>query len=486
MVRLEDVRRVKEQALKFILPTKEEIEEQNRVIDRLKSHLIKTLEEKGYEFVGVEAHGSTGIKQTQLRGASDIDIFVEFPPTAYSHIFKMSRRKRAEEIRRIFGRIVEDCFKEAAIRAGCSDIKIAYAEHPYLSARYGRFDIDIVGCFYITREALMSCGPITAVDRTPHHSRFIKDALNDAQRNDVRLLKAFFIANHAYGDKSAVGRCGFTGYSAEVLVYHYGSFENVLLNFDQLAQKPIDFFNRPPAQLKSNPRFKDDFLIIIDPVDPNRNLAASIDRRAYLHIRRMIKEFLENPRVDYFLRKPIEPLSADEHRRFRKNTIVVEFRCKSDVHYVIVRDKLYRLASYMTKILEREETGEKRFGKVIFEIYFENGDIYAVAFFIEKPKIPDTFIRRGPPVWAKEHVKEFLRKHPDAYADRGFYWTRVKRKYTTALSLVKSLLSVEGLERFSLRDVDIISISKTGTTTVGRKALAVLVRFILPIEFSSS
>ena len=114
--------------------------------------------------------------------------------------------------------------------------RLLYAEHPYVTIDFYqeefKIKIDIVLYFELDLEFIKEKGPITAVDRSPWHGRFVRENLSDDQKNDVRLLKQFFKANHSYGDKSSVGKVGFIGYSAELLIYYFGNILNLFENFN--------------------------------------------------------------------------------------------------------------------------------------------------------------------------------------------------------------------------------------------------------------
>ena len=485
VVNLKKIQKIKNEALKIIKPTQREIKEQKEIINLLKDAIEKIAVKEGYKFLFVEAEGSTGIKQTQLRGASDIDIFVALSPDDYKDILRLPKKEMKVKLHKEFEIIVKDWFKPAAISAGCADIKITYAEHPYLSAKIRSFDVDILAGFWLEPQELMKHGPITAVDRTPHHSRFVHKNLSKEQRDEVRLLKSFIKACYAYGDKCAIGRSGFTGFSIELLIFFYKTFENVLLNIKNLPQNPIDFFGRKIEKLRVHPRFGKDFLIIVDPTDPNRNAAASIDKRAYFYVTHMAQKFLMDPSKDYFIEKPIKPLSPKEKRKYENQLLIIEFENAENVHYAVFRDKLYKLASYLSRLLEREETGEERFGKTIYEVYFED-PIYALGFYLSKKKIEPYVLRRGPPGDMVEHVKKFLQKYPNAFEKNGFYWAKIRRKYTKAKDLVLNYLSGKNslLDRVNLKDATILSVSESGTTAVGEKLVTIIVKMLLPIVYS--
>jgi len=97
-----------------------------------------------------------------------------------------------------------------------------YAQHPYVRGMYKGFQVDLVPCFRIrdTRSKM------SAVDRTPFHTEFIKKHIKKGEGDQVRLLKRFMKGIECYGAEAKVQ--GFSGYLCELIVMLFVSFQNVL------------------------------------------------------------------------------------------------------------------------------------------------------------------------------------------------------------------------------------------------------------------
>jgi len=331
------------------------------------------------------------------------------------------------ELRRYFRKLVKEVALEAIIEVGGLDPSIAYAEHPYVMTILENYTLDIVFCFDLTPEYLVEKGPITAVDRTPHHSRFVDSHLSLIQRDDVRLLKAFLISTFVYGDSSPVGRSGFTGFSTEMLVFHNGSFERALEFLRQPTSIALDYFDRPQRDLSE--LFRHNQLIIIDPTDPNRNIASSISERAYRYTAVNAGKLLANPQPNFFSMGPIPVLPPEELENLGKHYYVIEFHDKTGWHYTKTRDKLYRYFTKLQRFLSYEPTGEPRFGTVVFEEVYHH-PFYAIALYVEKVNIKHSFTRKGPPVSYPQGIEEFKKKHPDALLKNGQYQASLPRTFT--------------------------------------------------------
>jgi len=473
-------------ALNEIIPTKKEINKHKEIIDFLTKLLAEKAKELDIKFNFIEPQGSTGIKQTQLRTTSDIDLFIgiDFKPFTKDVI---SKTKLKQKLKQKFRELCENWIIKAIEGHDFKNIKLLYAEHPYVSTEYinseGKTEIDIVLCFDLTKEYLNEKGPITAVDRTPWHTRFVRDNLTREQKNEVRLLKQFFKCCYSYGDKSPVGKIGFIGYSAELLIYYYKTLINLFKHYNELPDKPIDFFRRSANQLKKKPRFTNDFLILIDPTDKNRNVASAISKKAYSYCRDRVNQFLKAPNTSFFQYKPIPILDFKHIKKEHlfDHLFLVEYTNQNpEVHYTELRDKLYSFGEKVTNIGEVEKSKDTRFGKITFEVYFEvEKNLYAISFYCEKFEISDKYIRRGPPVKEKLHVEQFKKKNPNYFIKDNYLYVEEKREYTTFLELLNA-----NTPNLSPKEFNIINISDIyqAKTDVGKRCLLVLKEMVIPYE----
>ncbi len=470
-------KRLRRKILEMIMPTEAEHRKLKETINILKKNTWATLEETEYDVSFIEEQGSTGIKQTYLRGNGDIDLFIALNLQKYKNTLNfISKSKLIKSTKNLFLKLCQDVFIPSLEKSKATNIELAYAEHPYVSARIGQFNIDMVGCFDLDEDYIKEYGPITAVDRTPHHSRFIKNNLTNEMKNDVRILKVFFQASHIYGDKSALGRFGFTGFSAELLIYHFKNLENLFNNFTKIPSKPIDFFNRSIDELKKIKRFRNDYFILIDPVDKNRNVAASISRRAFKYAELRINQFNKNPSIDFFIKKDI-PTDIKLNEEEKDHFVVVEFESDGSRHYTEVRDKLYKLANSIKSNLEYESTRELRFGPTIFEVYFEDLS-FALTFYCQKGKISKKYKRKGPYIKDRINFKKFITKYPNYFIEKNRAYVILNRKFILPIELVSDYLNTHDL--FS--GIKFKYINNIGITEIGKKSLYIMKELVIPIE----
>ncbi len=474
-----------QEVLEDITPTEQELILIKDIIIKLKTLLDEKARQLGIKYTRIEPQGSTGIKQTQLKDDFDIDLFVGLNYELYKPNYDgLSKNKLKKESKKDFRSLCNNWIIKSLTLKEFQNPRLLYAEHPYVTVDYHVknkiIKIDIVLFFDLELEYIKNNGPITAVDRSPWHGRFVKDNLSQKQKNDVRVLKQFFKANHCYGDKSAVGKVGFIGYSAELLIHHYENLLNLFSNFAELKTNPIDFENRPIHELKKIQHFQNDYIIITDPVDKNRNVASAISEKAYKYCKQRIKEFLEYPEKKYFLIENIPEVDITTiDSSLTDKIFVVEVKNENtEIHYTINRDKLYSLGDNIKANGEKEFSHAERFGKIEFEVYFEHDlEEYNLAVFCEKPEIGKTYLRRGPPVKDKVHSEKFIEKNPHYFEKDGFLWIESIRDYSSFNDFLRD--TVRDKLPDNLKIVNISNIKGVKTMS-GKRSIYVLLKMVLP------
>jgi tRNA nucleotidyltransferase (CCA-adding enzyme) len=468
---------VRKQILTEITPTKEEIRTQRAVIIELTDALVKQAEPLEYQYSFIEAQGSTGRKQTQLKGTSDIDLFVGLRPECYPDALNKKGTGRHSAIDVLMNELVEKWFSPAVNSLAVEKMQRAFSQHPFLSLRMKGMEVDILGCFDVDADTLSNHGTITAVDRTVHHSRYVSEHLTEKKREDIRILKSFVRASHAYGDICAVGRMGLTGVSLEFIVISTPNLDSALQRLQTLDVNPLDPLNRSTEELRRIPTFRDDYLILIDPTDPSRNVASSFTPRAYRWIQyraNRLRDLLNSEDneiiINEFIEKPIPEEDLPtwlEHHAFS-----YEFESEGKTHYTILRDKIHRMARKLQTELTHERTGEPRFGEILTEVYFKD-DEYALGLLIEKPVITRTYLRKGPAIHLDAASKEFKSTHHEVTERDGFLYVEEERVWTYAPAMIEMFLQENPID--GLTSVD-------KKSCISKQVLNVLYRYILPIE----
>ena len=306
-----------------------------------------------------------------------------------------------------------------------------YAEHPYVHARVNGFEVDLVPCYLVDDASRLK----SAVDRTPFHTRYIVSRIAGLE-DEVLLLKQFLKGIGVYGSELKTG--GFSGYLAELLVIYYRSFLDVL--------RAASFW-RPNTvlDLEGNAmRLHDEPLIVVDPVDPNRNVAAALTLDKMLLFSAAARCFLVRPGLEFFFPPDHEPLSDAEvqSRMDARGTmpIILQFRAPD-----VVEDVLY---PQLRKAEEAIRALMVRNGFFVLRSdVFAYSDWAVMLFEMEVWELSKAIRRAGPPVWEAEHASRFLAAHPHPlsgpYIRDGRVVVEESRQHTTARDLLAAEL--EGL-----------------------------------------
>ncbi len=418
------IEKVLHEVLMAVKPTPTEI----RALTARSNELMGRLKQAAPRNVDIILAGSVA-RGTQVRGSSDIDIFLLFPKT-------MKEEKMEAEGLRIGKRIVNKKMKES--------YEIKYAEHPYVRVFLGDINAtaDIVPAFKISRAEEMG----SAVDRTQLHNEFINTKLSEKQRNDVRILKTFLNSRDIYGAEARVE--GFSGYLCELIVYHYGSFINFLERFSSLklpsVLDPINKGQDVKNVRELTKRFNSEF-IVIDPTDRNRNVAANVSKESIAKAMLGARAFLKNPNIHTFytrghshdntvaaIKKLEDFLGVDIY--------LLAFRLP-DMTEDILWQQLKRLRMQMIQHLER-----MNFGPTLSFQYIT--DRSAIVAFLMSNSTNRSSLVRGPSALILSAAEPFIEAHSKTYAffDGDRLVSIEKPKFKNAKDAVQNLLTRRDLK----------------------------------------
>jgi len=276
---------IHEEILKKITPTQADRAKITALAKELRQRVALACQEQGVKAT-VRVEGSVA-KDTWLREEPEIDVFMRLPTT-------IPRRSLGEISLKIARKATE----------GAKQVE-RFAEHPYLEAFIGEVRVNIVPCYDVKRGEWLS-----ATDRTPFHTDYVKKRLNTALRDEVRLLKKFLQGIDAYGAEIKTG--GFSGYLCELLIVHHQSFIETLRTFAGYTQRvAIDIEGYYAGREKELKRLFPEPLVIVDPVDKARNVASAVQPQKLYALVAAARAFLKKPNETFFYPPKINPLTAE-------------------------------------------------------------------------------------------------------------------------------------------------------------------------------
>ena len=424
-------------ARKMCEPDEEERRLISKVAETILNRARSVIKEK---MVDAEAVlGGSYAKDTWLKGECDIDLFVKFPPDLRMDEFKQIGMDLAKEILKGYETLVR------------------YAEHPYLEGFVNGVRVNIVPCFNVKPRHWIS-----AADRSPYHTEYVKNHLKEELKSEVRLLKKFIKAIGVYG--AEVKTRGFSGYVCEVLILKYGSFLNTLEAFSDLKRGTVISLGEVPADVKF--RFQTP-IIILDPVDSERNLGAAISEESLAIFISSARSFLQNPSLKYFERydgessiRLLEPM-AD-------NLILLLF-----THERRSPDILWGQLHKTSEAIERQMKIRGFEVLRVFEASSEEAES-AILLLLESLTLPKYVVKIGPDVYRKADALRFVQKNLNRstlmwFSKDGRIVSLQERVERNAVDTVRSLLSnptelgvAEGLRG---------ALKSSATILTGREAL---------------
>ena len=400
--------------LNDIKPTADETKQINEVSSNIINYLQDLCDKNGID-ANVALVGSVA-KNTALKGKSDIDIFIAFPLDTDKKFLKEKGLELAHKCCTEFDVIAEHHF----------------ASHPYVTTHIGGFEVDIVPCYAIEDGSQLK----SAVDRRILHTRYVKANLAEGQEDEVLLLKRFMAMTGTYGSEFKVG--GFAGYLCELLIIHYGTFENTLRNaIDWKYGHVIDLEN-----YGSSKGFKDP-LIVIDPTDENRNVGAALRLEK-------LAEFIQSAR-NYIFGDNKKSYFYPLERNLNKDDLLNEFGLRNG-EVIAIRfkipdiplDTLHPQLRKTTEALERKLNDEE-FN--VFKADYWSDEVLSCVILFEfaSATLNDVKVNVGPKVFIKQACENFVGKYgrENCYVQGDFLVHTQKREFNNALELIEHIFTEE-------------------------------------------
>ncbi|GAA0520898.1 tRNA nucleotidyltransferase (CCA-adding enzyme) [Halorubrum aquaticum] len=356
--------------------------------------------------------GSTA-RGTWVSGDRDIDLFVRFPADL--------DREELEEYGLAVGHaVLPDGHEE-------------YAEHPYVKGVHDGFDVDLVPCHDVAEAGDL----ISAVDRTPFHDAYLTERLDDDLAGDVVLAKAFLKGIGAYG--SDLRTEGFSGYLTELLVAELGGFRP-LVESARSWHPPVEFDPEGHAE-----RTFEDPLVVVDPTDPTRNVAAVLSAENLARFQHYARDLLANPREELFEPLTSEPFDSGavrDHLDRRETTPVAVVFDAPD----LVDDQLW---PQLRRSLDGTVRGlnDRGFDPLRARAMVDDdGERAALYVEVETATRPAVERHEGPPVAVRKHADRFYESYaddvdPDTYGpfiDGDRYVVEREREFTTVREYLES------------------------------------------------
>ena len=398
------------EVLKEIKPSKKEDAWVKDQVQLFLNHLVERINQLQ---VSAEAMlGGSIAKDTYLKEKHDADFFVRFDPGKYSN----------EQLPGLLEKILEPLSPERV-----------HGSRDYFNLRspqYGNLFFEIVPVFWVDnhREA------VNVTDMSPLHVAWAQQKIlqNPGVNDEIRLAKQFCKANRVYGAESYIK--GMSGHVLDILVIYYGSFEELLKNAVNWNKNQVvdveDFYHGKFPGLN---KAKVSPLIVIDPIDPERNAAAALSATVFNKFKDLCSQFIENPARQFFVKEDVgKEIIVRKHEPTEGKLLVLKLtglEGKDDV----VGSKALKIYKYFKKNLAEFKVLDSDF-------YWDKSGRQALVWYkLGKANLPEKFVKKGPPLKKTSNGEDFKRKHPNVWEEGGVLFAEVNRKFTEPVGLIKKL-----------------------------------------------
>jgi tRNA nucleotidyltransferase (CCA-adding enzyme) len=436
------------EVLKRVNPSESEQKKVRGLARKLKEKVKEAAKEKGVK-TDVRVEGSVA-KNTWLRDCPEIDVFMQIPTTTP---------------REAFGTVFLEIAKKAT--EGYRQIE-RFAEHPYLEAVMDDVYVNIVPCYNVKRNEWIS-----ATDRTPFHTDYMKPQLDEQMGEEVRLLKRFMKGIGVYGAEIKVG--GFSGYLCELLVLNYGSFTEVLCAATNWSEGIVIDYEGHYDSVNDTKKVFEEPLVMVDPVDKGRNVAAAVRKERLDEFIAASREFLKNPDMKFFYPPETKALESTElisGINARGSAIVfIKFEGEAPVPDILW-GQLYRSQRALRKMIQHY-----KFTVLRDDIWSNEKNLNVLIFEVENRFLPRMKKHFGPPLKNKVDCEKFLRKHVRASStvsgpriEEGRWVADVKRNYFDVAKLLKEKLE-DGGRRVGVAELVSESVADSLEVLVNDEAL---------------
>ena len=375
-----NINRLIEQILTDCIPTSKEEKLLINCATHVKERLYSYITDHNLDhFIKDIVFGGSFAKGTWLRNEADIDIFIKFNSN-----------------------IDYDYFEKYGKQIGIQSLLdyspyLRYADHPYVEVIIDGIKVNVVPCFDVPFGMWRS-----AADRSPFHTSYMIDKLDQEQKNQVRVLKRFLKSLKIYG--AEISTEGFSGYVCEVLILKFGSFLSTIkffsMHFDDKMIVRIDESTTPAEKCNG---IHDSFIVIPDPVDQKRNLGSAISTHSVATLVQASRKFLADPNVKYFTVNSTFFVDDSLKNSLISSILIIKFKY-ADRPSDVIWGQIKKLTK---SVIRFSETYGFRILKSTCNV-IEKENYCVIGLLLESITISSLSVKEGPEILRLHDVEKFI------------------------------------------------------------------------------
>lgn len=415
-------------------PTEEEVAKGLKLFEEVREAIESSLRVDCDFKVTLEGSFAKG---TSLKGDIDLDVFILLRKESLSNEW-----------------IEENVIKQL-LGSGLRkyEARMKYASHPYITLRTQDFEVDVVPAYWAREVSEIT----TAVDRTPFHTRYINSRLDEGMRDEVRLLKKFMKSMGIYGAEVRVE--GFSGYLTELMIVKFRTFLNAVEAMSGWREGEVvvvedDVMREYESIDELRKIFRDDALIVPDPVDPRRNAASAVSERVLKVAVVSASSFMRRPSKNsfYWELKPAHPAEIVEFlNETDRRVLLLKYALPKDIPPDVLWGELKKLGRRIANLLR-----VYRFEVIDYDCWSDESTQAFVAVDLARGgRLPAYEVREGPPTLGNG-LHNFIEKHSTSSKASAVWIARdglpkalVRRRYKDP----EELLREAGAQDLSTKDL---------------------------------
>jgi tRNA nucleotidyltransferase (CCA-adding enzyme) len=322
-----------EEVLKNINPSKENMDFMGKF---LKEFMIKINSniKKQKVIADIFVGGSFAKKTLIKKDKYDIDLFLRF-----------DKKYPNSEISNITKKLL----------VGIKGVNVVHGSRDYFSIKVkDNFIIELVPVRKISKPSESE----NITDLSYSHVRYINKNVKGKILDDIKIAKAFCYASNCYGAESYIK--GFSGYSLELLIYHYKGFMNFIkavLKINPNEREIIDteklYKNKKEVLLDMNTSKLISPIILVDPTFKQRNALAALSKETLVKFQKHCAQFLKTPTIKSFEIKKVDLVKIKENAIKNKNEFLLLEISTEKQEGDVAGSKLYKFYNHICLELER-------------------------------------------------------------------------------------------------------------------------------------
>jgi tRNA nucleotidyltransferase (CCA-adding enzyme) len=399
-----------------------ELSEIRKEVNGFQERLKKGVGKQAEVFIGGSYAKGTMLK----KGKIDIDVFVIFPE---------DKGDLSEKLRKFLTRAG---FKFSTI----------HGSRDYFQVNVKGITFEIVPIFKIKKAEQSK----NITDISPLHVKWLIGKIKKKPNipKEIILSKIFCYSQNCYGAESYIS--GFSGYALEVLTVYYKSFMNFLKQaskWDLKTKIIIDpekyYKNKDEILREINKAKQEGPLILIDPVQKERNVCAALNKKTLENFVKTAKSFLRNASYTYFEKKPID----FERWKKKEGFFIIKattLKKKTD----IAGAKLKKFLDFID--YESYKNGFKIIKK---EIDFDEEELEA-KFYVLVEKCDEMLVKGPPTNLDKKHILAFKKKWKNAFEKQGKLFAKMPCKFKNFEDFMRNLKKSPIIKQMKIKDFEIL------------------------------